>query len=109
MIHEFKKPIPVETEHGEGYAIYVESSGMFENDVWAIVSSDRGIRHYLTNQIKISINYTFKIHEKEKSQRIKKNSRCICIDKPKSKRQARIQKIKGHSQRNKRTKIKSTQ
>jgi hypothetical protein len=63
MIHEFHNPIPVITENGEeGYAIYVQSSGTFENDVWCVVLSFGGtIRHYLTSQIKIHNNATFGI------------------------------------------------
>lgn len=64
MIHEFHKPIPVITEHGEGYAIYVESSGMFENDCWTVVLCDGGlVRHYNTTQIKVCKNHTFEIYE----------------------------------------------
>lgn len=68
MIHEFNKPIPVSTPHGEGYAIYVESSGMFENDCWTVVICEGGlIRHYNTIQIKVCKNHTFEIYEKESS------------------------------------------
>jgi len=60
---EFNKPIPVITEDGkEGYAIYVESSGMFENDVWCVVLCDGGIiRHYNTSQLRMHYNVTFEI------------------------------------------------
>ena len=65
MIHEFYKPIPVIVEDKkEGYAIYVESSGMFENDIWCVVHCDTGIvRHYLSSQIRIFKNSTFSINE----------------------------------------------
>jgi hypothetical protein len=64
MIHEFNKPIDVITDKGEkGYAIYVESSGMFFNDIWCIVLSDSGIiRHYTSKQIRIDKNSTFDIN-----------------------------------------------
>jgi hypothetical protein len=60
---EFNKPIPVITEDGkEGYAIYVESSGMFENDIWCVVLCDGGIiRHYNTSQLRMHYNATFEI------------------------------------------------
>lgn len=60
---EFKKPIPVIVEtNKDGYAIYVTNSGTFENDVWCVVLCDGGIvRHYTSNQIRISANSTFKI------------------------------------------------
>ena len=52
---EFKKPIPVVVKDSqkEGYAIYVESSGIFENDIWCIVLCEGGIvRHYRTEDRK---------------------------------------------------------
>jgi len=63
MIHEFTKPIPVITKDGkEAYAIYVESSGQFENDVWTCVLCEGGaIRHYTTIQLKVYCNATFGI------------------------------------------------
>lgn len=66
MIHEFNKPIPVVTEDGkDGYAIYVESGGQFENDIFCVVLCEGGIiRHFLTNQILINKNATFEINEK---------------------------------------------
>ena len=64
MLLEFKKPIPVITkDNKEGYAIYVESSGMFENDIWCVVLCDGGIiRHYNTSQLKAYKNATFEIN-----------------------------------------------
>jgi hypothetical protein len=62
VIHEFRKPIPVVTPMGDGYAIYVESGGMFENDVWTICMSANGkVRHFTSDQIKIWQNATFGI------------------------------------------------
>lgn len=76
MIYEFHKPIPVITEHGEGYAIYVESGGQFENDIWTVCLCEGGlVRHYNTSQIRIYKNATFGIYEKKVSQKIKKTCR----------------------------------
>ncbi len=63
MIHEFRRPLPVVVEGTrEGYALYVESSGMWENDVWCVVLCDGGIvRHYTTSQIRVHLNATFGI------------------------------------------------
>lgn len=60
---EFQKPIPVVIEKGEdGYAIYVESGGQFENDIWCVVLCEGGfIRHYNSSQLKIYQNRTFDI------------------------------------------------
>lgn len=61
---QFNTPIPVVTQDNEeGYAIYVESSGMFENDIWCVVLCNGGIiRHYNTSQIRIHKNSTFEIN-----------------------------------------------
>lgn len=63
MIHEFRRPLPVVIEGTrEGYALYVESSGMWENDTWCVVLCDGGIvRHYTTSQIRVHLNATFGI------------------------------------------------
>lgn len=63
MIHEFRRPLPVMVEGTrEGYALYVESSGMWENDTWCVVLCDGGIvRHYTTSQIRVHLNATFGI------------------------------------------------
>ena len=59
---EFRVPIPVVTEFGEGYAIYVTNGGTFENDIWAVVScTDGSVRHFRTDQIKIHKSGTFGI------------------------------------------------
>jgi hypothetical protein len=69
MIHEFKKPIPIVTEKGEeGYAIYVESGKLLENDCFTVVLCEGGIiRHYLSNQIKIHYNSTYDIKKIEEA------------------------------------------
>ena len=63
MIHEFRRPLPVVVEGTrDGYALYVESSGMWENDTWCVVLCDGGIvRHYTTSQIRVHLNATFGI------------------------------------------------
>lgn len=68
MMLEFSKPIPVIVEEDkEGYAIYVESGGQFENDIWTVVHCQGGVvRHYTTDQILIHKNSTFGIYEKPK-------------------------------------------
>lgn len=65
---QFHTPIPVVTEHGDGYAIYVESGGPFENDCFTVVLCDGGVvRHYLSHQIKIFANSTYEINKNEES------------------------------------------
>ena len=66
MIHEFNNPIPVNTVHGIGYAIYVRDGSTFENDIWCVVSCNGGIiRHYRSDQIEIHSNMTFDITKHE--------------------------------------------
>lgn len=67
MMLEFANPIPVVTPLGDGYAIYVKSSGMFEDDEWCVALTEAGkIRHFTSSQIKIWHNQTYGIN-KEKS------------------------------------------
>jgi hypothetical protein len=58
---EFRKPIPVITDLGDGMAIYVSDSGTFANDVWAVVLNDGTIRHFRSDQLRIEKNSTFNI------------------------------------------------
>jgi len=59
---EFKRPIPVITPLGDGYAIYAVNSGSFENDIWTIVLCEGGyIKHFNTSQIQIYKNATLDI------------------------------------------------
>lgn len=62
MIHEFRNPMPVETELGYGMLIFVRDGGTFSNDVFAIVLDKDGIiRHMTTEQFKLVRNDTFNI------------------------------------------------
>jgi len=61
---EFRNPIPVKTELGEGMAIYAVNSGTFANDIWTIVLNDGTIRHFRTDQITMEKNSTWGIRHK---------------------------------------------
>ena len=61
---EFKNPIPVKTELGDGMAIYVVNSGTFANDIWTIALNDGTIRHFRTDQITIENNATWGVKNK---------------------------------------------
>lgn len=64
MIHEFRNPMPVETELGYGMLIYVRDGGTFSNDIFAIVHDNDGvIRHMTTEQFKFVRNDTFEIRK----------------------------------------------
>ena len=58
---EFKNPIPVKTELGDGMAIYVTNSGTFANDIWAVVLSNGTVRHFRSDKIRVEKNATFNI------------------------------------------------
>lgn len=65
IIHCFDQPIPVTTDLGDGYMLYVKSNGMFENDEFTCVLNDTGeIRHFLSSQIKVWSNATYGINKK---------------------------------------------
>lgn len=65
MIHEFNNPIPVVTDLGDGYIIYVTSGGTFENDIFTVVLENGGIiRHFRSDQVKVHQNLTFDIKKK---------------------------------------------
>jgi hypothetical protein len=62
MIHEFTQPLPVLTPLGAGYALYVETSGMWENDIFTVaLEADGQLRHFQTSQIRMWRNPTFDI------------------------------------------------
>ena len=64
MMLEFKQPIPVITELGEGYAIYATYVGIFENDIWTVALENGGkILHFRSYQVKMYKNSTFDIKE----------------------------------------------
>lgn len=67
MIHEFRNPIPVIIKENkrEGYALYVQSGGMFENDIFTVCLCDTSeIIHCTTAQLLINRNHTFEIGSK---------------------------------------------
>ena len=62
--------MPVITPAGDGYAIYVDTSGVFENDVWTVcMCKDGSVRHFNTGQIKMWYNATFGIEKGQDSHR----------------------------------------
>lgn len=51
------------TPHGEGLAILVIDYGIQHNTVWVVANkSDGRIRHYDSNQITLSKNYTIDLN-----------------------------------------------
>ena len=61
---EFRRPIPVKTQLGDGMAIYVVNSGTFANDVWTVALNDGSVRHFRTDQVRVENNATWNIRNK---------------------------------------------
>jgi hypothetical protein len=67
MIYEFRNPIPVKTDIGYGYLMYVRDGGTYCNDIFAIVFEKDGvIRHLRTDQFAVLRNPTFDIENEDK-------------------------------------------
>lgn len=63
-IHEFKNFIPVCTELGDGYLLYVVNTGMYSNACYAVVLCDGGhIKHFMDHQFTVYPNNTAMITE----------------------------------------------
>jgi hypothetical protein len=59
-------PIIIKQTGQEGYVLYVESSGMFENDVWTVVLCEGGeVLHVVSVDCLIHNNATFGIKKRE--------------------------------------------
>jgi hypothetical protein len=58
--------IPVTTPIGDGYILYITANGMYENDEITVVMKSNGqIRHFLSDQVKVWNNSTYRIHADE--------------------------------------------
>jgi len=61
---QFETPIPVilKDTKQEAYALYVESGGLLENDIWTVIVCETSqILHCMTDQLLIHANFTFGI------------------------------------------------
>lgn len=66
MFLEFRNPIPVSTEIGYGWLMYVRDGGTWSNDIFAVVMEKDGvIRHMRTDQFSLLRNDTFDIEENQ--------------------------------------------
>jgi hypothetical protein len=62
-IHEFQSTLWVDTPHGEGIAILIIDYGIHQNTIWVVADKNNGrVRHYDSNDIKLSTNYTLGIN-----------------------------------------------
>jgi hypothetical protein len=74
----FDIPVPVVTEIGNAYLLYVKSNGFLEEDEFAcVMQKDGSIKHFTSSQIKIWKNATYKIeklNEQQTSKETKESS-----------------------------------
>lgn len=62
MMIQLHPEIPVETPHGEGFALILIDYGPQWNTVWIVALKEtREIKHYESTQIKLMKNHTFRI------------------------------------------------
>lgn len=60
QIHEVQQVITVDTEFGECHVLFIIDYGIHRNTIWVCSSIQDGkIRHFDTNQITVTNNYTF--------------------------------------------------
>jgi hypothetical protein len=63
-IHEFQSTYWVDTPHGKGIAILIIDYGIHQNTIWVVANKDDGrVRHYDSNDIKLSINNTINLND----------------------------------------------
>ncbi len=60
-IHEIQQILWVTTPHGEGQALFLIDYGPHHNTIWVVSNkSDGSIKHYDSNDIKVTKNFTLK-------------------------------------------------
>lgn len=65
VIHEINQVLWVETELGDGQALFLIDYGPHENTIWVVaLEKDGVIKHFNSNQIKLCFNNTFNINTK---------------------------------------------
>jgi hypothetical protein len=66
-IHEFQSTYWVDTPHGEGIAILMIDYGIHQNTIWVVADKNDGrVRHYDSNDIKLSTNNTIHLNDSER-------------------------------------------
>jgi hypothetical protein len=65
-IHEVKQVLTVNTPFGEAQVLFIFDYGIHRNSIWVCASfSDGKIRHFDSNQISITSNYTLDFNTKK--------------------------------------------
>lgn len=66
-IHEINQVLTVNTPFGEAQALFIIDYGIHKNTIWVCASFEDGvIRHFDSNQISVTINYTLNFNLKDK-------------------------------------------
>lgn len=61
-------PISVNTPLGNGHAIFIIDNGLKKNSCWVVVINSNGlVKHFDSDDIIISTNYTYKINSTNNS------------------------------------------
>ena len=61
-IHEIQQVLWVETELGDGIALFLMDYGMQNNTVWVVALEETGeIKHFDSNQIRLCKSYTINL------------------------------------------------
>jgi hypothetical protein len=64
-IHEIQQAMYVETPHGEGIPLFLIDYGPQLNSIWVVSNREDGkIRHYDSNDIKLTVNWTLHFNNK---------------------------------------------
>lgn len=68
MILQLNPTISVNTPLGKGHALFIIDYGMHQNTCWVVCLSENGIvKHFDSNDITLSPNYTYHLNDKEKN------------------------------------------
>lgn len=59
MIHQFREPIEVETPLGDGIALLLIDYGWMSNSCWVVVLKNGIVKHFDSNDIRVSPNFTW--------------------------------------------------
>lgn len=75
MILQLNPTILVETPLGQGQAIFIVDYGMHQNSCWIVALNNNGIvKHFDSNDIIISTNYTYHMNMPKDSNYTNKNN-----------------------------------
>jgi hypothetical protein len=72
IIHEVSQVIICDTPFGECQVLFLMDYGIHNNTIWICASLEDGkIRHFDSNQISVSCNYTLEMNNNKKNKQTK--------------------------------------